>query len=440
MPGDPNCPICHGVGFVHRDLPLDDPNFGRLQVCTCRQLSVAREGQQRLYRLSNLEALKSMTFETFKIQGRLGLGEEQVKSLTIAYNQALNFSQNLKGWLLLIGGYGVGKTHLAAAIANFAVSLGVPTLFLMVSDLLDWLRYTYDSPEATFEDRFEEIRNIRLLVLDDLGAHNDTPWAQEKLFQILNYRYLNRLPTIITSNEGAEGLDGRIRSRLQDPEMVTPVRISAPDYRNPVGENDHPQLSSLHLHGGQTFGNFSMREREKLKPDEAQSLEKAFRGAQRYAETPRGWIVFAGASFCGKTHLAASIGNYRHSSGEMPLFVEVAAMLDHLRAAFSPSSAVPYDERFNQIQTARLLILDDLGTESATPWAREKVYQLFNYRYFAELPTVITTVLRIEEIDPRLRNRMLDARLCTVYGITAPAYYPGQSAAEKPRRTLHKPG
>jgi DNA replication protein DnaC len=69
-----------------------------------------------------------------------------------------------------------------------------------------------------------------------------------------------------------------------------------------------------------------------------------------------------------------------------------------------------------------LLILDDLGTQSATPWAREKLYQIFNHRYTAQLPTVITTASRLDEIDPRIRSRMLDSRLCVFFGILAPAY------------------
>ena len=70
---------------------------------------------------------------------------------------------------------------LAAAIANFAVEMGVPTLFLTVPDLLDMLRFSFDSEDTTFEARFNEIRNASLLVLDDFGTQNATGWAQEKL-------------------------------------------------------------------------------------------------------------------------------------------------------------------------------------------------------------------------------------------------------------------
>ena len=50
--------------------------------------------------------------------------------------------------------------------------------------------------------------------------------------------------------------------------------------------------------------------------------------------------------------------------------------LDYLRASFSPSSQTRLDKRFDEVRNAPLLVLDDLGTESATAWAREKLYQL----------------------------------------------------------------
>ena len=245
--------------------------------------------------------------------------------------------------------------------------MGVPTLFLTVPDLLDWLRYSYDSTDDSFESRFEEIRNISLLVLDDLGTQNATPWAQEKLYQIFNHRYVNRLPTVVTTNQPLEEIEGRIQSRLRDPELVSQVKINAPDYRQPLIDSTQPRLSALQLYSKMTFGSFSMREREKLTAEEHANLEKAFRLAQEFAENPRGWLVLAGTYGCGKTHLAAAIGNYQASLGQAPIFVVVPDLLDHLRSTFSPNSTVSYDEIFEEVRTARLLILDDLGTQSASP-------------------------------------------------------------------------
>ena len=239
----------------------------------------------------------------------------------------------------------------------------------------------------------------------------------------MNYRYINRLPTVVTSNMMMNDFEGRIRSRLQDPDLVTIVKILAPDYRNPTDDTRHPELSSLALHNRQTFGSFSMRKGEKLPAQDLKDLKKAFDTARKFAENPKGWLLFTGPYGSGKTHLAAAIGNYQAGTGYPPLMVSVPDLLDHLRATFSPKSSISLDRRFEEIKKTRLLILDDLGTQSATPWAKEKLYQLFNYRYNAELPTVITTSNMPAELDPRLYSRMQDERLCQLVLIPVPAFH-----------------
>lgn len=432
LPGDPDCPYCGGVGYLRNDVPVGHPDFGKVTICVCRHSRIQEQIRQRLFAMSNLDELGHLTFENFKPRGNIGLGPLQADTLERAYNHARQFADNPEGWLLLQGRYGCGKTHLAAAIANRAVSLGISTLFITVPDLLDTLRYAYHDPDYTFEERFEEIRRVPLLIMDDFGTQNATPWAQEKLFQILNFRYINRLPMVITTNLSLEEIEGRIRSRLQDPEIVTRVRILAPDYRNPTDDTGHHALSSLSMLSHLTFGNFSLRKGEDISKDELGSLERAFKACEAFAKEPRGWLVLTGGYGVGKTHLAAAIANYRAGLGFPPMFVSVPDLLDHLRATFNPNSPITYDRLFEEVRTAPLLILDDLGAQSMTPWVREKLYQLFNYRYNSELPTVITTSLLIEELDPRIRSRMLDTRKCDIYAITVPDYRGGAEA--KPRR------
>ena len=431
---EPVCPICGGLGYIRQELPIAHPDFGKLKQCVCQQQKVSRAAHTRLYQMSNLDVFKGMTFENFSVQGRLGLGDDQVLSLQKALSQARQFAASPRGWLLLSGSYGSGKTHLAAAVANTCVEYGMATIFLTVPDLLDWLRYSYDSSDSTFEKRFEEIRNVALLVLDDLGAQNATPWAAEKLFQIIDYRYTRRLPLVVTSNQRLEDLDDRIRSRLQDPELSTHVRVSAPDYRSPVHDIHDPLVFQLQLLNDRTFGNFSLREPERFTPEVQMSLENAFRAAQEFAEQPKGWLMLMGGYGSGKTHLAAAVGNYRKGMGDDPIFVVVPDLLDHLRATFGPASNVSYDELFNRVKSAPILILDDLGTQSATPWAREKLYQIFNERYNAKLPTVITTSEKLEELDARIQSRMLDDRLCSIRGVLVPSYRGGGPRPERVRR------
>jgi DNA replication protein DnaC len=397
----------------------------------CRQRDVSQQVREHLYSLSHLDELKGLTFQSFKPRGQIGIGEKQANSLEMAFNQANHYARNLNGWLLLQGGYGCGKTHLAAAIANFAVEMGVPTLFLTVPDLLDMLRFSYDSEDTTFENRFNEIRNASLLILDDFGTQNATGWAQEKLFQIVNYRYINKLPLVITTNLGLDDIDARFRSRLSDRGLVTEVRIIAPDFRRPLDDTGHPELSSLGLMANKTFGSFEDRTQEGVPSDELKSLQKALKAAHNFAERPKGWLVLLGGYGSGKTHLAAAIANYRAGLGDPPLFIMVPDLLDHLRATFSPNSNVAFDRRFDEIRMAPLLVLDDLGTQSMTPWVREKLYQLFNHRYNAELPTVITTSDSLDEMDPRIRSRLLDGKLCSIFALTVPAFHGNRTRKAK---------
>ncbi|MCA9879400.1 MAG: ATP-binding protein, partial [Thermomicrobiales bacterium] len=136
------------------------------------------------------------------------------------------------GWLYLHGSVGVGKTHLAVAAALEIRERNGSVLFAVVPDLLDHLRTTFDPAQGiAYDDRFTAIRNAFLLVLDDLGTENTTPWAREKLYQIFNHRYVERLPTIITSNQDHRHVDERILSRLLDTHLTRDVLIEAEDYR-----------------------------------------------------------------------------------------------------------------------------------------------------------------------------------------------------------------
>ena len=228
LPGGRNtpepCPVCKGRGFLVYDVPPGDPNFNRVVPCRCTEAKLAAEHARGVRSVSNLGALDRMTFDSF-VPDAAGLPEAIRRDLRTVYELSVSFARDPEGWLVLMGGYGAGKTHLAAAIANYRVALGYPALFVVVPDLLDYLRATFSpSSETGLDERMETIREIPLLILDDLGAHNSTPWAQEKLFQILNHRYNNRLATVITTNQRLEDLDPRIASRLADLELESEVR------------------------------------------------------------------------------------------------------------------------------------------------------------------------------------------------------------------------
>jgi DNA replication protein DnaC len=467
--GDPNCPHCHGAGYIRNDVPLGDPHFGRLEPCVCRSTDIADGARQRLFELSRLDRLSHLTFENFEMRGNKNakfMTPQDALSLQTAKEKAENFARTPQGWLLLEGGYGCGKTHIAAAIANYAVSMGTPTLFITVPDLLDSLRFAFSDPETTFEARFEEIRNAALLVLDDFGTQNATAWAQEKLFQIINYRYINKLPTVITTNLMLDEIESRIRSRLQDEEFVAHVRIIAPDYRRPT-ETSNPGISMLSSPElkEKTFANFHSRKNEENKTDtvitvsertdnfgnkikekqitrqtitkeDIESLDHASEIAYTFATDPQGWLVLIGQTYSGKTHLAAAIGNYRIKIGSQATLVTVSDLLDYLKQTFDDNSDVSFNRRFYEVRNTPLLILDDLRESGLTSnWATDKLTQILNYRYNMHLPTVITSTMRSEEFFlnyPGLWEKILDTDKCQVCVIDMPPYRRIAKASKSP--------
>src|SRR3954451_18886912 len=216
------CAKCKDAGWVRMEVPVGHPNFGRLFPCDCKMAEQAERGREKLRRLSNLEAFTQHTFDDFEIVP----GSEQ------AFDAAREFARNPDGWLYLYGAVGTGKTHLAVAAALEIQERNGSVYFAVVPDLLDHLRMTFDPAQGVaYDDRFNAIRGAFLLVLDDLGTENTTPWAREKLYQIFNHRYVERLLTIVTSNQSHDKIDERILSRLLDTHLTRDIYIDAADYR-----------------------------------------------------------------------------------------------------------------------------------------------------------------------------------------------------------------
>ena len=436
----PPCPRCKGAGFVYLDVPPGHPDFGRAMPCQCTRKELEENRLARLQRYSNLGSLTRLTFDNLILQGRSGEPQNQERFI-LAYRAATSFAQNPQGWLVFMGPSGCGKTHLAAAIANYRLHQGYPAFFIGVPDLLDHLRSTFSpSSNISYDDLFEQVQGAPLLILDDLGTQTSTPWAEEKLFQLINHRFNAQLPTVVNISAGLslEELEERWRTRLTDPSLSQIFLLE--EKRPPI--LDYSGVLGLELLSSMTFDNFDSK-RVNLPLEQRENLEIAFHRAHSFAESPEGWLIFLGEYGCGKTHLAAAIANYQLRRGKPVSFIIVSDFLDHLRSSFSPESKVTYDELFERVKSAPLLVLDDFGEHSSTPWAQEKLYQLINYRYNARLPTVITMSGSQEEleekIEARISSRMVDPRLSFVWPITAPDYRADRQVAEKikspPRRS-----
>ena len=257
------CPTCGGQGWVRRDVPVGHPDFGRAFPCLCQMQRSETNRLARLQRYSNLGVLHAVTFETLAPSGP-GVGPEANARYDAALRAAQAFAGQPVGSLLLTGGHGTGKTCLAAAAANRLMSQGHPVLFTFVPDLLDQLRGGYaDDAALSHDELFEQVKNVPVLILDDIGAHNGTPWAEEKLFQVVNHRYLSGLPTVLTSAVPLERLDGRLQSKLTDPRnaLVIDMGGSTGEERSSLGGIPHAMLRDM------TFDSFEPQGRSRTRED-----------------------------------------------------------------------------------------------------------------------------------------------------------------------------
>jgi DNA replication protein DnaC len=374
------------------------------------------EHQARLRQYSSQGVLSRFNFDNLDPNGRSSDSSGQHK-FQLACQAAQAFAREPAGWLAFTGPSGSGKTHLAAAIVNYRLREGQPAFFISAPDLLDHLRSAFGpNTEMAYDELFNRVSNAPLLVLDDLKAQSGTPWAREKLEQILNHRYNHEMPTVIVTISPIKELEERIQARLNDPRLSRIYQLETAQAATPEADiMNLPKLKEM------TFKNFDYK-RVNLPPEQRENLTKVYNLARDYARDPEGWLVFHGENGCGKTHLAASIANESIKDGKPVQFVVVPDFLDHLRSTFSPESKVSYDQLFESVKTTPLLILDDFGEQSTTPWAQEKLYQVINYRYNAQLPTVITTCLSLEEIARRFSSRFVDPKLSLVFEITAPDF------------------
>jgi len=226
------CPYCGGLGWRRVDLEAQpgEPGFGTLVPCACNQAARIQQ-HRRLQQLLNLpQRLQAWTFETFIVfdepEPPQGRGSNRV-----AYAAAQAFAAAPVGWLLLTGPVGTGKTHLLAAIAHVCLAQQRSVAFATAPDLLDALRDGYADATFNYQTRFGHLRSIEVLLLDDLGTEKATPWAQEKLFQLLNARYNAGLPTAVATNLPLRELAPRLRSRLMDQQLVHQVPVLTQDMR-----------------------------------------------------------------------------------------------------------------------------------------------------------------------------------------------------------------
>lgn len=160
----------------------------------------------KLFQNNNLGKRQlNSTFENYKITNKNKKAYESAKKYA---NKLIN-GETDKG-LFITGTYGVGKTYLASCIANEIIKNKNTVVFGTLIQLLDYIKDTYKDSDMSDKEYLNLYSSVDLLIIDDLGKEKPTEWVLEKLFLIVNNRYNNYLPIVITTNYNRNQLRERL--------------------------------------------------------------------------------------------------------------------------------------------------------------------------------------------------------------------------------------
>lgn len=242
------CEGCNNLVKVQVLPILGGPNKGKLEEfkigCKCQDKALALEieknvellRKERFFRYFNQNSLmnediKNATFENYEPTTNL---QVDVKDFCMAYAEKFSLEKDPPKNLLIYGDTGIGKTHLAVSILKAVIEKEYSGLFISLPLLLTFIKNTYskyDESGLTVVDILTKMKEIDLLVLDDLGAEAGSNHDIQKIFELLDSR-LGK-PTIYTTNLNYEQFIAmfgkRNTSRLLKNTII--IKLDGADYR-----------------------------------------------------------------------------------------------------------------------------------------------------------------------------------------------------------------
>ena len=193
---DETCPLCKGVEWV---FTLNE-GISSAKRCECFEKRLSA----KVLPQANIPAKYARcSFDNFSNHDAEETASKSLASaMLVASSFARDFPQRSDPRGLLIhGGNGIGKTHLAVAALRRILGNGVEARFINYQALLELIRSGYDKPFGESRTaKYEELEQLNLLLIDDLGANRVTDWVEDTITQLIAFRHDHQLPTIVTTN------------------------------------------------------------------------------------------------------------------------------------------------------------------------------------------------------------------------------------------------
>lgn len=230
-------------------------------LCECEKQEVKKQEliMQNKEKQMQLERLKINSLMDKKFEQCTFLNWEKDKANIKMYELGINYTKNWERMkkdnigFILYGSVGIGKTYLVSCIANKLLEQYVPVIITSSIALLARYKKLYLDKQAE-NIITNNLQAADLLIIDDLGAENDTNWVKEKIYEVVDNRYRNSKPTIITTNLTLEqlqqkltGEDGITRTYDRLLEMCYPIKLEGKSRRLNAYKNKEETINKLLL-------------------------------------------------------------------------------------------------------------------------------------------------------------------------------------------------
>lgn len=203
------CPKCRDMGFV-----LQKNEDGDEIACRCECVAV-RKARNMMKQSGISDEFQKKTFDNFKTRSNQQLSNAKSKAMQYVKNFAQMEHERYNS-IMICGQVGAGKTHLGTAICGELMNGGVAVIYMAYRNAVTKIKQNIIDEEA-YNRELNQYTSARVLYIDDLLKGRLTETDINIMYEIVNYRYMNNMPIIISSEKSPEDLlvfDEAIGSRL----------------------------------------------------------------------------------------------------------------------------------------------------------------------------------------------------------------------------------
>ena len=219
------CELCKDTGWIH----FEKNGMDYAKRCECQEIV---ETEARLRKSGISEEFLKKSFDNFDDMEKM--------PLHIAKSKAIQYSENFPeirhqrhNSILFMGQVGSGKTHLSMAICNKLLNdYKIPVLYMPYRETILRIKQSVND-EINYNKAVERYKNTSVLMIDDLLKGKNTEADINILFEIINYRYLNNSPMIVSTERTLNQLldfDEGVMSRLIEMAGGYTVEIKGQEY------------------------------------------------------------------------------------------------------------------------------------------------------------------------------------------------------------------